>query len=471
MSEKKNILKYKTVIKKIILTPLLIILMTFSSCNYLDIEPVGIVTPTSVEELGQLLIGNVRYWFSHRSTIMMTDEMTVFDEDFNGLLKIAQNGYTWSPVYAIGDRDLDWRDKYQVIYNTNYVLSLIDEANLKGSTEEDRRRVKAEALTIRANEYFELVNIYGAHYNANTAATDMAVPLLLTDDLIVTLPRASVAAIYEQVTSDLLTAIGLYSSESLPAVRINASKTGTEALLSRVYLYQGNWQAAAEYADLTLKNYSTLYNYNDYDRGTSATVKMQSAEDNVEAVFYRRSTASYTRALIVKINDDLLALFEPADKRADFFIGTDADGNAIYAPIDPNSVSPANGYFTPEIYLNRAEANARLGNINEAMEDLKIIRENRFDRSAFADQAAFEAAITLTAATIEEAIQQVLEERRRELMLCGLRWFDMKRLADEGRYNGFTRVLEGVTYDLVPGSDQWVVDISPDIKEWNPNLD
>ena len=458
-------------VNRMLIIPLLTILIISSGCkNYLDIEPVGIVLPNSVEELGLLLIGDYQYGYSHRVTLMMSDELTVYDKDYTSLMKIHQHAYTWSNIYDKGDQDLDWKDKYKLIYNTNYVLSLIDDAALEGQTEEDRDRVKAEALTIRAYNYFELVNIYGAAYNAGTASTDLAVPLLLTDDLLAKLPRASVAVIYEQIIGDLKQALGLYTSNEIPKIRNNTSKTGAAALLARIYLYQSNWQGAIDNADLALANYNFLYDYNDFNKSTSAVVRNLSREDNEEAVLFRNSTSSYSRGLTVKINDDLLALFETADKRVDFFVGIDGDGNFIYAPIDPNNVFAFNGFFTPELYLTRAEANARLGNINDAMADLTTLRANRFDRSYFPDQAAFDAAITLSAASTEEAIQHSLDERRRELMLSGLRWFDMKRLADEGRYGGYTRVLDGQTYNLTPGSNQWVVDISPDIKEWNPKL-
>jgi len=448
------------------------ILFAFMSCdNYLDIEPKGVVSPTSVEQLGQLLIGKSSFASTPRAATMMGDEFFVTDDEYSNFYKIHKNAYLWEPLYDEGDTDLDWRDAYSKIYLCNYVLSLIDGADLEEKSEIDRNNVKASALSIRSFEYFNLVNVYGAHYNPQTATTDLAVPMLLKDDLKASLPRSSVADIYNQILGDLLLAEDLFSSDLVPEMRANQSKTAVCGTLSRVYIYRAEWSKAAEYASKALNNYSVMYDYNDYTKENADETRNLNRTDNIEMILFKSGTQSYCRENEVFLMDDLVYLFEPNDLRFSFFTERSDNGKYIYSPANSANIFPLTGISTPEMYLNRAEANARLGNMTEAMDDLLHLRKMRFDKNAYADQAAFEAAIALSASSSEEAIGLVLEERQRELMLQGHRWYDMKRLAVDGRYNKtLTRTINGVLHSLEPGSSKYVVNISPDIINQNPNL-
>jgi tetratricopeptide (TPR) repeat protein len=458
--------------KTIVQITYIILLLLISGCeDYLDVTPKGVVSPNSVRELGELLYGDYKYGYSARSTTMMTDELIVTDETFGNLFKIHKNGYLWEPIFKAGDVDLDWKDIYGKIYTINYVLSLIDEADLAGKSENDRNRVKAEALTIRAYDYFQLANIYGATYNPVTADSDMAVPMLLEPDLLAELPRVSVQKIYDQVIKDLKLAIDLFIINEIPEIRTNPSKTGAYGLLARVYLYMGDWENAAEYASLALSNYDFIMDYNEYSESSSDLTRSLIAPENQEAILFRKCTQSYCRSYEVILDNELINLFEANDLRFPFFTETNDDGMVIYSPNNSSNVFPISGISTTEMLLTRAEANARLKNLTEAMDDLFTLRIKRFDITAYPDQASFESDISLSANTSEEALQLVLEERRRELCFQGLRWFDMRRLMEEGRYTKtLTRTINGKTYTLEPGADKYVVDISPEIKSWNSLL-
>ena len=169
--------------------------------------------------------------------------------------------------------------------------------------------------------------------------------------------------------------------------------------------------------------------------------------------------------------DDLLNLFEANDLRYEFFIEQNDAGNYIYSPNNPNNIFPISGVTTSELYLSRAEANVRLGNPDQALADLLLLRSKRFDRSAYPDDDSFISDVTVSAGTDEEVLQAILVERQRELMFMGLRWFDMKRLIVDGRYTKtLTRIINGETHTLEPGSSKYVVAISPEIESKNPNL-
>jgi len=452
--------------------PIFLVSIIFVGCeDWLTVEPKGVVSPTNVTQLGEILIGNYDYLYSTRSTMTMDDDFSVNNEVYGAFSEIDRNAYRWEPIYGPGDRDLDYKDYYAQIYNANYVLELIDGAPLNGETVSRRDNVKAEALTIRGYAYLQMVNIYGAHYNASTAAADMAIPLVLSTQPI-QLPRSSVADIYDQIESDLLTSLELYSDNLVNDVRTESTRPGALGLLARMYLYKGDWNKALTYATEALESYNTLYNYNDYTKSTSEDVRVALSNENIESVFFRRGSNGYSKGSnVFTVNSDLLTLFDSNDLRYDFFIEADGNGNYIYAPINTQNTTPLTGIQTPELYLIKAESYARLGNITEAMDALASLRANRLDRNAFSTQQSFDNAVRLSASNNTEAIQLVVEERRRELMFQSLRWYDMKRYVELDEYNPtITRTVEGQTYSLKKGSDQWVVDISPDNKDFNPLL-
>ena len=70
-----------------------------------------------------------------------------------------------------------------------------------------------------------------------------------------------------------------------------------------------------------------------------------------------------------------------------------------------------------EAYLNEAEAEAYMGNEDEARRVLNLLRDNRFSSST-------NSAVTASGA---ELITAIRNERRRELALEGHRWFDLRR--------------------------------------------
>jgi hypothetical protein len=89
--------------------------------------------------------------------------------------------------------------------------------------------------------------------------------------------------------------------------------------------------------------------------------------------------------------------------------------------------------------LTAAEALARLNQVNEAMQLVNQLRHARM-RNDSED-------INLTASNRDEAIQQILDERHREMPFL-MRWFDIRRLA----YNETTAddvTVEHVFYKVV----------------------
>ena len=76
------------------------------------------------------------------------------------------------------------------------------------------------------------------------------------------------------------------------------------------------------------------------------------------------------------------------------------------------------GPTTAEMYLIKAECQARLGDYMDALETVNILRAKRMEPGEW---------VNLKASNQQEAIMQILEERRREMPFAQ-RWFDLRRL-------------------------------------------
>jgi len=86
---------------------------------------------------------------------------------------------------------------------------------------------------------------------------------------------------------------------------------------------------------------------------------------------------------------------------------------------------PTVGMKTGEMYLTMAECQARLGDLNGAMQTLNTLRSKRVKGSG---------AALATPATTEETVKLIIDERRRELAMGFNRFFDLKRLNTEPAY-------------------------------------
>lgn len=99
----------------------------------------------------------------------------------------------------------------------------------------------------------------------------------------------------------------------------------------------------------------------------------------------------------------------------------------------------------------------------EAMNLVNKLREYRYARGED---------YSLSASTAKEALGYVLQERRRELMCHGLRWMDQRRLMNDPDFptQTVTRVFQGKTYTLEPGSIRYTFPMGELYLEENPEI-
>ena len=299
-----------------------------------------------------------------------------------------------------------WSAIYDGLNVVNNVISKVD--GIPDMNDAEKNEALGELYFIRALHHFNLVNYFG----------DIPIKIAPTVGIgNINAPRDPVAAVYAQITSDLI-----FAAQHLPAsgTKIRASKDAANALLARVYLYNKDNANAAALATTVINNgnSSLLADYADvFEDGT--------AESIFEIDFNpldRNRIAEYNFPLSengrgeVRPSTDILGSYEPGDER---YVATYAfSGTTPYAiKYDDLSTGSENVIVLrlAEMYLIRAEAEVHLGgSVSDIRDDINVIR----NRAGLGD---------INFASYPELLFAIENERRHEFAFEGHRWFDLVR--------------------------------------------
>lgn len=439
--------------KNISIIILLFLAVSFAACDkYLEVKPKGLVIPETLADYEGLL---------NSRTMTMTFPINLLDftdDIFNKIDALNQsataNGYYWRPMISIDEKaspDI-WGPLYRCIYDANVVINGVPKVT--DGTEAARNSVIAEAKVIRANNYLELLTVFAKVYDAATAATDPGLPMVTSIDVTEKIPaRSSVKTVIDALINDVKSSIDV-----LPATNVNryrVTKYVAYGLLSRIYLYMGDFVNAATYTNKALEATHAILDYNAY-----ADADLMPVYDLNPEVLWQR--AAVTGSPIFKIySDDLKTYFNSSDLRYSFITVTNNDG--LGRASLPGRYSFGIGF--PEMYLTKAELLARNNQPNDAMAIVNMLRKKRITTADYVDQTAADGA---------EALTKVFAERRRELAFSGLRWFDMKRLDREGKMPEIKRINKDnnqVEATLAPHSPNYTFEIPVRVQLFNPGME
>lgn len=273
-----------------------------------------------------------------------------------------------------------WSTCYLTVAMCNNVIDNLEGKATGDVTEQDLNNLKAECLFIRAFAHFCNVLTYGQPYTYCKSAGNenlLGVPYIYHTDPAGKPARETVISNYENVVKDLLEAESIIDPKYVrkgpkdPNATVNISTI--QALLSRVYLYMGEWQKAADYATKVIESKKyRLWDQKEYteiwgqDLGTGEVILEvygavgNSTNGNWEDISYLTNPAGSADPQAAK---PLLDLYEEGDVRLKTY-RTDAEGTS---GIMWTAKYPGKGIKTPdvnnvvvirlsEMYLNRAEA-------------------------------------------------------------------------------------------------------------------
>ncbi len=342
---------------------------------------------------------------------------------------INQYNFTSDPEQGTGAVFYIWRKIYSALVNTNNII-YYEPAVLKAypANKAELEQIKAQALFIRALCHFDLCRVYAQPYNYTTDASHLGVPILVTTPSIdADLPRATVKEVYTQIISDLLESEKLFGTTA-QVDAYHASKKSTQALLSRVYLYSGDWENAIKYStevinETTLSNGSDyLALYNNMIAGTEAIFRLNGTQKSKSlGQFYSSKTPVAVAA------DTLISLFDdPNDIRLKLFVID--PGSSVYFTrkyiIDVDYTTTTERYDpivlrATEMYLNRAEAYLNANEPDKAAEDLKVVIARALGKEIS------EIAVDSSDKTVLAKL--IAKERAKEFCFEGHNFFDIMR--------------------------------------------
>lgn len=371
--------------------------------------------------------------------------------------------YTWQVEMPTFGNDLyDWTFPYRAIYYANTVLDGLNDYRANTSEIDQWNRLKGRALFFRSFMYFHLAEIFAPVYDPSTASQAMGLPLRLKSDLNESLSRASLQATYECVLGDLEQALPLLPN--LPdGNNARPSKTALYALRARIFLSMREYDRALEAADAALALQATIMDYKNHRPTSTYTF----SRGNPEIIFnaYLLGSNDPTIKTLVGygtslMRSTLLEQYAPGDLRRSAFFT--ASVPHYFRGSYTGSGNLFGGLATDELWLIRTECLARANRIQEAMEALNRLLATRYEEDSFTP---------LAAANQGEALDVILLERRKQLVMRGRRWSDLRRLnLEAGREETLTRHIVGTTYTLPPNDPRYVFPIPDNVIALNPSI-
>ena len=422
----------------------LLIPIILSSCSqdFLDVKPSSnTVVPTTLDDFQQLLdYGNIVFAYPDMLDVL-ADDYYLEETYWSSRAVMVKNAHIWADdIFETIESDLpNWERNYSQIFYANVVLEGVDKLTKDAKNEKQYNQVKGSAHFLRAWALYNLMQLYAPAYNLTTAAVDLGVPIPLKSDVNEPVKRNSVAEVYQRILDDLTLAGGLVQTDvdySRP------SKAVVYALHARVLLAMGNYEQALILSTNSLKEYHTLIDLNigvlDYRKTlylgfdpNGPFVQVNNQNIQIVDILYN----SYST------NDLRLRFFRLNTVGKPYRIASHALSNYNYRGLD-----------TDEQYLIKAESQAYLDQVDDAMETLNYLLKHRIDKASFT---------ALRASNKEEALLLIRQERRKELLFRGVRWMDLKRYNREGANITLSRKLGDKVYTLPPNSDKWLFPIPP----------
>ncbi|MBU2996312.1 RagB/SusD family nutrient uptake outer membrane protein [Cellulophaga baltica] len=345
---------------------------------------------------------------------------------------------TQSSFLYSSSNDFIWDNAYNLIANCNIVINQ-DLSTLEGDSDYGSY-LQGQALIIRALAHYDLLKTYGQQH----ADGDLGVPIMTEYDGDNLDPsRNTIEETKAQIYSDVETAFDMMDS-SYDDSNVFVGKYVAKALESRVAIYFEDWDRALAAAEEVIN--SGLYSVIDADSyvsswssdgGSNVLFELAfSATDNLSssslAYIYRYASDDDDDGYgDVQAMSDVFDLYDEDDVRLGI-LGYQLDGTVLRNmnkfPDTSTGTDNIPLFRYEEVILNYAEALLETG--ADAVSTLNMIALNRGEEA-------------YTSVTKDD----ILLERRKELIFEGFRFDDMMRTESDVDYYNSTETLSGtLTY-------------------------
>ena len=332
-----------------------------------------------------------------------------------------------------------WATGYKAILNCNHI---INNASIDETTSQEYKQLVGESYFYRAITFFDLARVFS--FPPSHGLNNNGVILRTQNDEQDLKARATVAETYKQIISDLKTSAELMTIREAGGIKYG-NQYAALGYLSRAYLFTEKWDSVIAVANQLLDgnspfSLSTTENY---------IYELQNSANSSEALFilYHNDTENRSTGAIGSMYNgdggwgevfpsepfyDLITQY-PNDVRNDYIIDTIGENysGTTYEKIYITKFSYQSGISTvhspimlrlSEVLLNRAEAYAKLGQSQLALDDINTIRQ----RAGLSGDELITIG-NLASHGFTSVLEAVINERRLELAFEGHRRDDLLR--------------------------------------------
>ncbi|MEO8583361.1 MAG: RagB/SusD family nutrient uptake outer membrane protein, partial [Flavitalea sp.] len=380
--------------KKLLVLFLIFILGSSCSKEWLDERSnKGQTTPSNLDDLQQILnnadiLNGINTGMSLVELLESGTDDHILSQYLYDILAPYQpdvfNAYIFAPDIFSGKTDMDvWNIPYQRVYIANVVLD-----KLKELTTQDMisyNRIKGEALFHRVNSFYWLSQTYMEAYDATNAKTKPGVPVRLVADPNAKTRRSTMEETYAQMIAD-----AKESLQNCPVTATNPfhpSAAAAAGLLARIYLSMQDYPNALHYADTALEMKNELMDFNTLDTSAYNPIPQY----NKEIIWSDVTPSTVFNPAFNTVDTLLFNTYASNDLRTYVYFKNRTDDLHAFNGNYSGSESLFAGIATDELWLIRAECEARQNEVNLAMSDLNHLLVNRFSMGTFIPLAALDA--------------------------------------------------------------------------------
>ena len=329
---------------------------------------------------------------------------------------------TYSLLSTSADPEDIWYAIGQTIGNANIVINSSDNLTYRGTANAQAltqvKYLKGQAYALRAQALFDLLKLYGQEYSGGSLG--VVVPLVYNPNA--QQARSTVAETRAQIESDFQAALDNLGTTGKVADKTYLNQYSVKALMSRYYLYKGDYAKVIQYA-------GDVINSGKYSVIPASELAISFTKENAANSVFELAvglngaagTNSYANLVNsagyknIAVLPNVYNSYESGDVRKDLIVqGIVRSGqnayflNGKFSDVNGNSNIKVIRY--EEVLLNAAEAEIQAGSSVNALNYYNRVRQAR----------------GLVAAT-SVTLDLIKKERTLELIGEGLRYWDLLR--------------------------------------------
>lgn len=447
------------------------LVLSLNSCSdFLNEEPVSEIPASEmwktardakagVNQIYGLMRNTLRenyfYWGEFRS-----------DNVSPGAAVMADQARVINNLMSTDEKSGNWTNLYQMINQANLAIKYVPDVSMPDVS--DRNDYLGQAYALRALAYFYAVRVWGdvPLFTEPTEKYSQDIYKARTDKNYI---------VENVILSDLRKAEALISRKA-NFERKRISICGVWAIMADVYMWTKQYSLADQTIDKMADINTTKGRFVDFEPSIQTWRTMFTEELNNKlsddtpsndeysskefilvvhfnmsevgtngySFMYQWFSGSGNRAAVM--SNDFMSIFDQADMagdlRKDFTVKNYQNGNELRKYMSGDISNSLNKtcevaypiYRYTDMILLQAEARARLGRWDEALDLVKKVR----------DRAGLTTATAIDFASEEDVVNYILRERQVELAGEGRRWFDLLRT---GKWKSVMGPINGMTQD------------------------